>query len=388
MTRRAALIALLGVPSHLSASALDTVRVQPALSDSGAVAVAAAVAQSQFACVLRPSGRVQCWGGNESGQLGIGRRGSRTESVGASAVAPSDAGSRVVALSLGDEFACALTARGRILCWGANQYGQLGDGTTQRRTRPVAVNSDETFASVSAGDGYACALNREGRAFCWGKNDDPPTLGTGDSTERHRPTPVSTSLRFSRLSVGRVTGSACGIARDSLAYCWGAGIQRGALDAAFVRPTVASARVRFRDIAVGNRYACGISVDADLYCWGQFGYADVALPSAPTNPWPGRRKFATISTSSVSLCGITTAQQLLCWGNNSFGLAGIGPVDTVRVGAPTPVSSSVRFKSVSVGGTTACAISVDDQLYCWGVGIKRPGGSGPAGPLRSVPERF
>jgi len=383
---RAAFIALLGMPLCLHASVPDTVRAQSALADSGAAAVSASLGSS-FICVVRPSGRTQCWGDNTEGQLGIGRVGGIIPGPAATAILPADSASRIVSVALGNDFACALNARGGIVCWGANEYGQLGDGTTRRRTRPVAVKSGETFSAVALGEGYSCALTREGRAFCWGKNDDPATLGTGDSTERHVPTPVATSLRFSRLSVGR-EGSTCGIARDSLAYCWGLGIRAAQPDTVFLRPTLVSARVKFRDVGVGDLYACGVTFGDDLYCWGQFAYGDATLSSAPTNPWPGGRKFASISTSGFNLCGITTAQQLLCWGNNTFGLVGNGRVDTVTVRTPTPILPSTRFRSVSVGSGGACAISAANQLYCWGNGVHGAGGYLQVPRNGSQPERF
>jgi alpha-tubulin suppressor-like RCC1 family protein len=152
--------------------------------------------------------------------------------------------------------------------------------------------------------------------------------------------------------------------------------------------------VKFRDIAVGNDFVCGVSIAADLYCWGSNAYGELALPAslsytlAPTDPVPGGRKFASVSAASVNVCGITTDNELLCWGHNESGLVGIGPVGTEVVRVPTPVGSPTRFRAVSVGAWTACAISTDDRLYCWGLGVRGNSGQVPASFTRSVPERF
>jgi alpha-tubulin suppressor-like RCC1 family protein len=76
-------------------------------------------------------------------------------------------------------------------CWGANNYGQLGDGTGLQRLVPTAVSGDVTFAQVSAAVGgvHACGISRAGRAYCWGHNGEGE-LGDGTTTQRLEPTPV------------------------------------------------------------------------------------------------------------------------------------------------------------------------------------------------------
>jgi len=105
-------------------------------------AVALDVGGSQ-ACVIRAGGVVACWGGvpcsggcTLGGILGDG-------STGGSATPVQVVGIRdAVAVSVGTQylnFACALRERGQVVCWGYNQYGQLGDGTTEDRTTPVPI---------------------------------------------------------------------------------------------------------------------------------------------------------------------------------------------------------------------------------------------------------
>ena len=142
-------------------------------------------------------GSVQCWGANDTGQLGNGTTTSSSTPV---AVQGLDSG--VKAISAGgapvDRFtagghSCAVTTTGTVKCWGWNDEGQLGDGSTVNRPAPVSVTGIITGAQdVATGDKHTCALIGDvagGTAGvkCWGQNRYGQ-LGVG-TTESY-PTPV------------------------------------------------------------------------------------------------------------------------------------------------------------------------------------------------------
>jgi len=136
---------------------------------------------------LTVAGGVKCWGDNGTGEVGDGTLTTRTAPVDVSGLT-----SGVVTLSAGGAHTCVVTASGGVKCWGRNDFGQLGDGTSAVRTMPVDVSGlISGAASVSAGDAHTCALTTAGGVRCWGYNGFG---GLGDGTQTHRLTPVDVVL--------------------------------------------------------------------------------------------------------------------------------------------------------------------------------------------------
>ena len=147
--------------------------------------VAAIAAGDRYTCALMTSGGVKCWGENYNGQLGDGTTISRRTPVDVSGL-----GNSVKAITAGGWHTCALMVSGGIKCWGADVFGQLGDGTTTSyRTMPVAVRSlSNGVATIVAGGQHTCALMSNGGIKCWGRNQDGEL---GGNTTTDRPTPVN-----------------------------------------------------------------------------------------------------------------------------------------------------------------------------------------------------
>src|SRR5581483_7882754 len=124
-------------------------------------------------CGLTYPGQAYCWGYNAYGQLG-------NNSVANSARPALVSGGLTFALiSVGYEFACGLTNTRVAYCWGRNDgTGALGNGTTTDSPTPVAVSGGLNFIALSAGVLHTCALVQEGHSYCWGVNEDGE-LGNG-----------------------------------------------------------------------------------------------------------------------------------------------------------------------------------------------------------------
>jgi alpha-tubulin suppressor-like RCC1 family protein len=137
-------------------------------------------------CAVTTGGAALCWGNNSSGELG-------NTGVGIQSSVPvpvSGLSSGVDAIAVGQSHSCALTTGGGVLCWGGNSHGQLGDGTTSWSTTPVAVNGlGSGVAAIVAGESRTCALTDAGAVLCWG-HDQYGQLGVGHSAANPAPLPV------------------------------------------------------------------------------------------------------------------------------------------------------------------------------------------------------
>ena len=116
-------------------------------------------------CALTTTGAAYCWGYNANGQLGNNGTGTITatpvRTVG-------DIVFESLSVSKVDDVSCGLATSGAAYCWGKNDKGQLGDGTTTDRRKPVQAKGSEAFAALSAGGGHTCGLTSAGKAYCWG----------------------------------------------------------------------------------------------------------------------------------------------------------------------------------------------------------------------------
>lgn len=131
-------------------------------------------AGESHACALGSTGGVKCWGTDTDGQLGDG-----APSYSPTAVDVIGLSEGVAAISAGRWNTCALTTTGAMKCWGGNRRGQLGDGTKTDKNAPVDVAGlSSGVTAMATGDDHTCALVDSGRVLCWGYNAEGQ-LGDG-----------------------------------------------------------------------------------------------------------------------------------------------------------------------------------------------------------------
>jgi alpha-tubulin suppressor-like RCC1 family protein len=144
--------------------------------------VRAVSAGSEHTCALTEAGGVKCWGNNRAGQLGDGTRTRHRIPVDVSGLTSNGS-----AISAGSGHTCALTTAGGAKCWGMNGYGELGDGTTTSRLTPVDTTGlTSGVAAIATVGWHTCALTTDGRVKCWGANQYGQ-LGDGTTTRRLTP---------------------------------------------------------------------------------------------------------------------------------------------------------------------------------------------------------
>lgn len=221
--------------------------------------------------VLEATGGVQCFGGDLWGERGAG--------AAPDGLLPNDVvglTSGVADVAAGWEFTCALTTAGGVSCWGHNNSGQLGGGTTASQTRaPVPVMLAGPAVAVTAGGTHACALLIDGRAQCWGANDDG-RLGNGGREVTYPPVDV-VSLPGPVTAITAGYWHTCAIAANQ-GFCWGTGYT-GQLGDAQRMTSFTPVQVRLssapRAIAAGGFHSCATLDTGNLECWGSNGLGQV-----------------------------------------------------------------------------------------------------------------
>ncbi|MBN1441040.1 MAG: hypothetical protein JW929_16670, partial [Anaerolineales bacterium] len=134
---------------------------------------------------LRSSSQVLCWGNNQYGELGDGTSSNRNLPVYVNVITHS--GDEVLQLAAGRHHTCARMNVNRVRCWGNNQFGQLGDGTNLASALPCTANTGGADISVIAtGSWHTCAGTSQGEVLCWGKNTYGQ-LGNGTNTDSNTP---------------------------------------------------------------------------------------------------------------------------------------------------------------------------------------------------------
>ena len=127
-------------------------------------------------------------------------------------------------MSAGVSHTCAIRSDKAALCWGDNNSGALGDGTTTERHTATQELSHSEWKQITAGAGHSCGIRTDNSLRCWGDNE-AGQLGDGTTTERHVPTQEVLHLAWSQVSAGY--GYTCAIepvhlAQRNVLYCWGA----------------------------------------------------------------------------------------------------------------------------------------------------------------------
>jgi alpha-tubulin suppressor-like RCC1 family protein len=186
------------------------------------ITTAASVDAGYFtSCAVLSDHTIRCWGSNEFGQIGDGTTFNRLVPVTVSGISTATAVSTqgMSTPQTSRAHACALLSNHTVRCWGANDVGQLGDGTATRRLTPVTVSGISTATAIDAGSSHTCALLDDGTVRCWGAND-AGQLGDGTTTGSLVPVTVSGITTATAIDAGK--DHTCALLADGTVECWGA----------------------------------------------------------------------------------------------------------------------------------------------------------------------
>ena len=280
-----------------------------------------------------------------------------------------------IALSSGEgRHQCAVAPEGALFCWGPNNAGQLGDGTTTSSEVPVAVLLDRavqqavTNTSGFADDDYSCALTTDGEVYCWGGNL-AGQLGNGTTTGRLSPGQPSLPPGVYK-AISAFGGGVCALAENGDAYCWGDNFGGrfgiGSADPQVPVPTRVAADFPWRQVALGDDRACGVREGGQVYCWGtRPTWLGIDVDTNTVLPLPVQNSPAmdSVTLSGWHQCGITTDRVTHCWGSNHN--IGLESSDTLF---PYPVPLEVPPNLVSVHSIfkPTFGLGTDGRGYWWG----------------------
>jgi alpha-tubulin suppressor-like RCC1 family protein len=319
------------------------------------------------ACALTSAGAVKCWGDNENGRLGDGTTTNRSTPVDVVGL-----GSGVVAINAGDSQTCAVMSVGAVKCWGDNSYEQLGDGTNIDRHTPVdVVGLDTDVVSVSGGGGHTCVLSTAGAVECWGRNDWGQ-LGHGPGATTHTPVAVA-GLGTGVAAVSAGGDHTCALMTDGAMLCWGNNFEGQLGNGTAVQlPTpnaVAGLGSGVAAVTAGYHHSCAVMTDATAECWGLSDHGQVGDGTTLERDRPvevaGLADVHAIAAGYEHTCALTNSGAVECWGNNEHGQLGDGT--TIQRNAPVQVSGlESGVVAISTGIEHSCALTDTGAMKCWG----------------------
>ena len=303
-----------------------------------------------FACGIDHAGATWCWGDNWGGTIG--------DSFPYHSLTPRRIGGdsfHLIEVSAGSFHACGRSVAGDVKCWGADDYGELGDGRTGSfgtgSGDPIHPIGLPPLASLDAADLGTCGLDGVGALWCWGNGGGLPRGSL--------PTHLFTGTSFTRISLG--AGFGCGIRNDQRVVCWGQNdigqLGQGPVGGRSDLPVPIAAPILATQLDAGDYGACAISTTRELWCWGEI--------AGIRGHWNGAMALGTPTRSSddspalrLSLGGVCGAiwhgpgsPRLLCsgWTRDIEGFSGI-----------TDVSVSLESFCLRVGDAATSCKSYSD----------------------------
>jgi alpha-tubulin suppressor-like RCC1 family protein len=288
----------------------------------------------------------------------------------------------------------AATATDTLRAWGFNENGQLGDATTTSRRRPVKVQlpPGTTITSVRSGCFHTLALTRTGRVLAWGANDSGQ-LGNGTFTSSMTPVKVSIPLGTTITAIRAGCDYSLALTAGGKVLAWGGGLLGQLGDGVSGTDSARNAPVRVllgpgttvRAISAGADHALALTATGRVLAWGynnngQLG--DGTMTSVSNRPvhvrlGTGVRATAVTAGGSHSLA-LTSTGRLLSWGSNDRGQLGNGSTSGSHVPIPVKLPEGTKVRGLFAGCQDTLAQTSTGKVLAWGAGDVGQLGNGRA----------
>jgi alpha-tubulin suppressor-like RCC1 family protein len=342
--------------------------------------VAKIEAGDNYTCAILTNGGLQCWGNNFYGQLGI-----KSDVDNARPVNVIGLSKGVRGISAGRGHMCALLDTDVLKCWGHNGRGQLGVGQTgssNAYSEPVTVRWRlNGITDIAAGGLHTCVKFNNGGLKCWGSNEfgqlgngttksspDPvDVVGLSEVLATHTPIPHYKAIALARQCVLTSRGGV---------MCWGAntsGILGDGTDLDSNIPVMVEG-LSSGVTAITSAYgiACAITTTGGLKCWGYNAYGQLGDGTTTSRNHPADvigldRDVVAVGIGPGQTCAAIRNGGLKCWGKNDYGQLGIGSDDTTTHTIPVDVLGLTdSVKMVALDFSVSCALTTQGAVKCWG----------------------
>jgi alpha-tubulin suppressor-like RCC1 family protein len=342
-------------------------------------------------CAAKTSGSVFCWGDNMGGQLGDNSMMDRQTPVQVKVVNNTTFLTGITQVATGELHSCALKNDGTVWCWGRNMDGQLGDTTTMAKLIAQQVSNLTGVSAIAVGWNHSCAVKAlDGSVFCWGSNNRGQ-LGNGTTSNMATPSPVQVTgmSGATQISAGELT--TCVRKSDGTAWCWGEGSQ-GELGNNMMADSSLPVQVKYvqgtvknltgvSEVSLGQAHGCARIGASEVRCWGAGSNGELGnmsnnesaraeLVANLTNP-------AAISAGGAHTCATRTTGAEVCWGLGTSGQLGNGNNNSST--EPVNVSTVTRVFTMGNGGIHSCSALETETTQCWGSDMQGQLGNGAGG---------
>lgn len=361
-------------PPCIGTSTPTVVTPDPDVDRIGGAVLSAAYLHT---CIRKPDSTVWCWGYDAFGQQGVGTTATARSTPTQAVTLPSD---QVVSMSAGAFHGCALFKNGTVQCWGRNNYGQLGNGSTvtPNPPMPVTVVGVSNAIAVESGENTSCALMANGQLKCWGLNSSQQAGGPAGTTAVSTPVAITykdaPSSVFSAAAIGRY--HACAVLMGASptdgghTVCWGGNThdECGASSGTVIATPNLAGMGNVASLSSNGTHTCEINGFRSASCWGDNSNGQLGNGSTSTAVYTPQQGWANTWHGAAGLlftCSQTVGNdRAFCVGANSSGQLGDGTF--AQQLTPVPTAASVFSRALASGGFHACALGSRGQVTCWG----------------------